>query len=51
MKMNEPIINQTVIHGTLLLEDLVEAFTDEYERIGGRSSNIQLFRSHLLLEV
>lgn len=50
MKMNEPIINQTVIHGTLLLEDLVEAFTDEYERIGGRSSNIQLFRSHLLLE-
>ena len=50
MEMSKPIINQTVIHGTLLPEDLVKAFTDEYERIGGRSSNIELFRSHLLLE-
>ena len=42
-------IDQTVIHGTLRTEDLVEAFTNEYERIGGRSSNVELFRSHLLL--
>ena len=42
-------IDQTVIHGTLRTEDLVEAFTDEYERIGGRSSNVELFRSHLSL--
>lgn len=44
------IINQTVIHGTLKVEDLVEAFTDEYERIGGRPSNVELFRSHLALQ-
>ena len=41
--------DQTVIHGTLRTEDLVAAFTDEYERIGGRSSNVELFRSHLSL--
>ena len=44
------VIDQTVIHGTLRPEDLVGAFTDEYERLGGRPSNIELFRSHLLLE-
>ena len=42
-------VDQTVIHGTLRTEDLVGAFTDEYERIGGRSSNVELFRSHLRL--
>ena len=41
--------DQTVIHGTLRTEDLVEAFTDEYERLGGRTHNIKLFRAHLLL--
>ena len=44
-----PDVDQTVIQGTLLPEDLVQAFTDEYERLGGRSSNVALFRSHLLL--
>ena len=47
---NKAIADQTVIHGTLRTEDLVEAFTDEYERLGGRPSNVELFRSHLLLE-
>ena len=42
-------IDQTVIQGTLVTEDLVAAFTDEYERLGGKSSNVELFRSHLLL--
>ena len=42
-------IDQTVIHGTLRTEDLVEAFTDEYERLGGTPCNVELFRSHLLL--
>jgi len=41
--------DQTVIHGTLRPEDLVEAFTDEYERLGGRPHNVELFRAHLLL--
>jgi len=47
---NKAIADQTVIHGTLRAEDLVSAFTDEYERLGGRPSNVELFRSHLLLE-
>jgi hypothetical protein len=46
---DKAVADQTVIHGTLRAEDLVEAFTDEYERIGGRPSNVELFRSHLLL--
>jgi hypothetical protein len=46
----EIVIDRTVIHGTLRPEDLVEAFTNEYERIGGWAGNIKLFRSHLLLE-
>jgi hypothetical protein len=46
---NKAIIDQTVVHGTLLTADLVEAFTNEYARIGGRPSNVRLFRSHLLL--
>tara|TARA_R110000737_G_scaffold263407_1_gene271431 strand:- start:293 stop:640 length:348 start_codon:yes stop_codon:yes gene_type:complete len=46
---DKAVADQTVIHGTLRPEDLVEAFTDEYERLGGRSSNVALFRSHLLL--
>jgi len=46
---NNAVANQTVIHGTLRTEDLVEAFTDEYERIGGRPHNVELFRAHLLL--
>jgi hypothetical protein len=46
---NKGVADQTVIHGTLRPEDLVEAFTDELERIGGRPSNVELFRSHLLL--
>ena len=44
-----PDVDQTVIHGTLLPEDLVQAFTDEYERLGGRPSNVALFLSHLEL--
>lgn len=40
--------DQTVIHGTLRTEDLVEAFTDEYERLGGCEGTINLYRSHLL---
>jgi hypothetical protein len=47
---NKAVADQTVIHGTLRPEDLVAAFTDEYERIGGRPDNIKSFRSHLLLE-
>ena len=47
---NNAVADQTVIHGTLRAEDLVSAFTDEYERLGGRPSNVELFRSHLLLE-
>ena len=46
---NKAIIDQTVVHGTLLTADLVKSFTDEYARIGGRPSNVKLFRSHLLL--
>ena len=46
---NKVFIDQTVIQGTLRTEDLVDAFTDEYERLGGKSSNVELFRSHLLL--
>tara|TARA_R110000824_G_scaffold19392_4_gene75136 strand:+ start:46 stop:360 length:315 start_codon:yes stop_codon:yes gene_type:complete len=45
---NKAIADQTVIHGTLRTEDLVEAFTDEYERLGGRPFNVELFRSHLV---
>ena len=44
---DKAVADQTVIHGTLRPEDLVEAFTDEYERLGGRPSNVELFRSHL----
>ena len=44
-----PDVDQTVIHGTLRPEDLVQAFTDEYERLGGRPDDVALFRSHLLL--
>jgi hypothetical protein len=46
---NKAVADQTVIHGTLRPEDLVETFTDEYERLGGRPHNIKLFRSHLRL--
>ena len=48
--IGKAVIDQTVIEGTLRPEDLVGAFTDEYERLGGRPSNVELFRSHLLLE-
>jgi len=47
---NKAVADQSVTHGTLRAEDLVEAFTEEYERLGGRPHNIKLFRSHLLLE-
>ena len=47
MKKGTVKIDQTVIHRTLRTEDLVEAFTDEYERLGGLESNVTLFRSHL----
>ena len=50
MKKGQVEIDQTVIHRTLLTEDLVEAFTDEYERLGGLESNVTLFRSHLQME-
>ena len=43
-------IDQTVIHATSRTEDLVAAFTDEYERLGGLESNVTLFRSHLQME-
>jgi hypothetical protein len=42
-------IDETVIHGTLVTEDLVAAFTDEYERLGGSPASVETFRSHLLL--
>jgi hypothetical protein len=44
---NAVVIDETVIHGTLITADLVHALTCEYERLGGRPSNIELFRSHL----
>jgi len=50
MKKGQVEIDQTVIHKTLRTEDLVEAFTDEYERLGGLESNVTLFRSHLQME-
>ena len=50
MKKGTVKIDQTVIHATLRTEDLVAAFTDEYERLGGLESNVTLFRSHLQME-
>ena len=42
--VNKPEIG-TIIHGTLRTEDLVEAFSAEYERLGGESKWIKHFRN------
>ena len=35
----------TISHGTLKTEDLVESFSSEYERLGGRASVAKHFRN------
>lgn len=35
----------TISHGTLKPSDLVESFSSEYERLGGRPSNVKHFRN------